>query len=89
MKARFLVLGLALLAAACGVNTEEKAASGALGGAAAGAVIGGPVGAVVGGAAGAAGGTATQKVEEKNGTAGPSTTNAPYGGTRPSGSITQ
>ncbi|QCO14517.1 hypothetical protein D3869_04345 [Azospirillum brasilense] len=89
MKARFLVLGLALLAAACGVNTEEKAASGALGGAAAGAVVGGPVGAVVGGAAGAAGGTATQKVEEKEGTAGPSTTNAPYGGTRPSGSITQ
>ncbi|OYD80623.1 MULTISPECIES: hypothetical protein [Azospirillum] len=88
MKARFLVLGLALLAAACGVNTEEKAASGALGGAAAGAVIGGPVGAVVGGAAGAAGGTATQKVEEKEGTAGPST-NAPYGGARPSGSITQ
>ncbi|KAA0678776.1 hypothetical protein [Roseomonas genomospecies 6] len=88
MKARFLVLGFALLAAACGVNTEEKAASGALGGAAAGAVIGGPVGAVVGGAAGAGAGTATQKVEEKNGTDGPSTTNRSTG-SRSTGSVTQ
>ncbi|NUB22968.1 hypothetical protein GBZ26_27880 [Azospirillum formosense] len=88
MKARFLVLGLALLAAACGVNTEEKAASGALGGAAAGAVVGGPVGAVVGGAAGAAGGTATQQGEGEEGTAGPFPTKTPYGGTPPSGSNT-
>lgn len=41
---------LALGLAACGHNTEQKAATGAVGG----AVVGGPVGAAVGGAAGAA-----------------------------------
>jgi uncharacterized protein YcfJ len=43
-----------LLLAACGHNTEQKAATGAV----AGAVVGGPVGAAVGGAAGAAVGKA-------------------------------
>ncbi|NYZ11370.1 hypothetical protein HL658_02305 [Azospirillum sp. RWY-5-1] len=57
--------GLVLALAACGTGTEEKAASGGLGGAAAGAVIGGPIGAVVGAAAGAGAGTAVQKVEDE------------------------
>jgi hypothetical protein len=63
-----LVALLALLfAAGCGETTEERAASGGLGGAAAGAVIGGPIGALVGGAAGATGGTAVSKgVEQEN-----------------------
>jgi hypothetical protein len=47
----------ALALAACGHNTEQKAATGAV----AGAVVGGPVGA----AAGAAVGTAVSKIEEK------------------------
>lgn len=42
---------------ACGSTTEQKAATGAIGG----AVVGGPVGAAVGGAAGAAVGQATDK----------------------------
>jgi hypothetical protein len=58
-------LGLGLLLAGCGDTTEQKAASGALGGAAAGAVIGGPVGAVVGAGVGGAGGTAMQKGAEQ------------------------
>lgn len=58
--------GLVLALAACGTGTEEKAASGGLGGAAAGAVVGGPIGAVVGAAAGAGAGTAVQKVEEES-----------------------
>ncbi|MFD1784412.1 hypothetical protein ACFSC0_13480 [Phenylobacterium terrae] len=45
--------GLALSLAACGHNTEQRAATGAV----AGAVVGGPVGA----AAGAAAGTAISK----------------------------
>jgi osmotically inducible lipoprotein OsmB len=45
----FAVAGVALSLAACGHNTEQRAASGAV----TGAVIGGPVGAAVGGAAGA------------------------------------
>jgi hypothetical protein len=53
LKMAALVLGPSLLLAACGETTEERAATGGLGGAAAGAVVGGPVGAVVGGAAGA------------------------------------
>ena len=69
---RMMIGGLgavALLLAACGDTTEQRAASGGLGGAAAGAVVGGPVGAVVGGAAGAAGGAtmdegAVDKIEE-------------------------
>jgi hypothetical protein len=56
-----MVLAGLLLLAACGQNTEERAATGALGGAAAGAVVGGPVGAVIGGAAGAAGGGALEE----------------------------
>lgn len=60
MAAPRLLLATSILAllglAACGSNTEQRAASGALGGAAAGAVVGGPVGAVIGGAAGATGG---------------------------------
>jgi hypothetical protein len=50
--------GLGLGLAACGHNTEQTAATGAV----AGAVVAGPVGAAVGGAAGAA----TQQVEDKN-----------------------
>ncbi|HEX2561018.1 hypothetical protein [Phenylobacterium sp.] len=48
-----LAAGLALTLAACGHNTEQRAATGAV----AGAVVGGPVGA----AAGAAAGTAISK----------------------------
>jgi hypothetical protein len=55
-----------LFVAGCGETTEERAATGGLGGAAAGAVVGGPVGAVVGGAAGATGGTVLDEgVDEK------------------------
>ena len=46
----FAVASVALSLAACGHNTEQRAASGAV----TGAVVGGPVGAAVGGAAGAA-----------------------------------
>jgi hypothetical protein len=64
---RFGAAALALLfLAGCGETTEERAASGGLGGAAAGAVVGGPVGAVVGGAAGATGGAVLDEgVDEK------------------------
>jgi hypothetical protein len=68
-RARIGVLGGAALAllsiAACGETTEQRAASGGLGGAAAGAVVGGPVGAVVGGAAGATGGAVVSKGVEQ------------------------
>lgn len=53
-------LGLALAAAACGAEMEEKSATGGLGGAAAGAVAGA--------AAGAGAGAATQKIEDRNAT---------------------
>jgi uncharacterized surface protein with fasciclin (FAS1) repeats len=60
MKHSHITLGVATVAllslGACGGTTEERAATGGLGGAAAGAVVGGPVGAVVGGAVGATGG---------------------------------
>src|ERR671910_1192355 len=64
------ILGTAALAllfvSACGGTTEERAATGGLGGAAAGALVGGPVGAVVGGAAGATGGAVLDEgVDEK------------------------
>jgi len=64
------VLGAAALAllwvAGCGETTEERAATGGLGGAPAGAVVGGPVGAAVGGAAGATGGAVMDEgVDEK------------------------
>lgn len=54
-----LVVGGALLLSACGYTTEQRAATGALGGAVAGQVIGGDTGstvagAVIGGVAGAA-----------------------------------
>lgn len=58
MRTTFCLLaaaGLLTTLAACGHTTEQKAATGAIGG----AVIGGPVGAAVGGAAGAALGKAT------------------------------
>ena len=42
--------GLALTVAACGHNTQQRAATGAI----AGAVVGGPIGAAVGAGAGAA-----------------------------------
>jgi hypothetical protein len=70
MRSRIGVLGAAawalLFVAGCGETTEERAASGGLGGAAAGAVVGGPVGAVVGGAAGATGGTVLEKSVDEN-----------------------
>lgn len=57
MRMVLILPALAMLLAACGETTEERAASGGLGGAAAGAVLGGPAGAVIGGAAGAGTGT--------------------------------
>ena len=69
-----ITLGVATVAllslGACGGTTEERAATGGLGGAAAGAVVGGPVGAVVGGAVGATGGAVLDEgVDEKVGEA--------------------
>lgn len=73
-----------LALAACGSNTEERAATGTLGGAVAGAVVGGPVGAVVGGAVGAAGGTALPKgADEYAGDAKDSLKRAPSTATTP------
>jgi uncharacterized surface protein with fasciclin (FAS1) repeats len=71
MRQSYIALGAAtFLLAACGGTTEERAATGGLGGAAAGAVVGGPIGAVVGGAAGAAGGAVMDEgVDEKIGEA--------------------
>jgi len=60
MRKTVLVLaaaGAALSLAACGHNTEQKAATGAV----AGAVVAGPVGAAVGGATGAVVGQAEKK----------------------------
>jgi hypothetical protein len=54
-------LSLCLIVAACGHGTEQRAASGGVGGAVAGAVVAGPVGAVVGAAVGGAGGTVVSK----------------------------
>jgi osmotically inducible lipoprotein OsmB len=51
------VFAASLATSACGHNTEQKAATGAV----AGAVVGGPVGAAVGGAAGAAVGKAQDR----------------------------
>jgi uncharacterized surface protein with fasciclin (FAS1) repeats len=67
MRQLHIAFGAAtLLLAACGGTTEERAATGGLGGAAAGAVVGGPIGAVVGGAAGATGGAVIDEgVDEK------------------------
>src|SRR5687767_196726 len=71
MRQSHIALGaVTIFLAACGGTTEERAATGGLGGAVAGAVVGGPVGAVVGGAAGAAGGAVMDEgVEEKIGEA--------------------
>jgi hypothetical protein len=55
-----LLMSLGVLAA-CGTNTQEKAATGAGGGIAAGALIAGPVGALAGAAVGAGAGTAVEK----------------------------
>jgi len=52
------VIALGLLTAACGADTQQRAASGGLAGLGVGALVGGPIGAIVGGAAGAAGGWA-------------------------------
>ena len=67
MRQSYIALGAAtFFLAACGGTTEERAATGGLGGAAAGALVGGPVGAIVGGAAGAAGGSVMDEgVDEK------------------------
>jgi uncharacterized surface protein with fasciclin (FAS1) repeats len=71
MRQSHIALGAAtFLLAACGGTTEERAATGGLGGAAAGAVVGGPIGAVVGAAAGATGGAVMDEgVDEKVGEA--------------------
>ncbi len=61
-----LALSALLLLAACGSDTEQRAATGGLGGMAAGAMIGGPVGAVAGAAVGAGAGTAVSKGVEHN-----------------------
>ncbi|SJM50918.1 hypothetical protein FM111_02600 [Brevundimonas diminuta 3F5N] len=54
------VIGLTALLAACGTTTEQRAATGALGGAVAGQAIGGNTGATVaGGVIGAVAGAAT------------------------------
>jgi peptidoglycan hydrolase-like protein with peptidoglycan-binding domain len=52
------VVALGLLTAACGSNTQQRAATGGLTGLGVGALVGGPVGAIVGVAAGAVGGWA-------------------------------
>ena len=52
------VVALGLLTAACGADTQQRAASGGLTGLGVGALVGGPVGAAVGGLVGAAGGWA-------------------------------
>jgi peptidoglycan hydrolase-like protein with peptidoglycan-binding domain len=52
------VIALGLLTAACGTDTQQRAASGGLTGLGVGALVGGPIGAVVGGAVGATGGWA-------------------------------
>ena len=60
MRTAFLILaalGASATLSACGHNTEQKAATGAV----AGAVVAGPVGAAVGGAAGAVAGKADEK----------------------------
>ncbi|HEX6113777.1 MAG TPA: hypothetical protein VFZ10_15840, partial [Geminicoccaceae bacterium] len=71
MRQSHIALGAAtFFLAACGQTTEERAATGGLGGAAAGAVVGGPIGAVVGGAAGATSGAVLDEgVDEKIGEA--------------------
>jgi len=51
------ILAISLALAGCGHNTEQRAATGAIGG----AVVAGPVGAVVG----AAGGAAVSKAADK------------------------
>lgn len=58
-------LSACLILAACGHGTEQRAASGGVGGALAGAVVAGPVGALVGAAAGGTGGTAVSKANEE------------------------
>jgi hypothetical protein len=59
-------LALALIVSACGYGTEQRAASGGVGGAVAGAVVAGPVGAVVGATAGGAGGAAVSKSADED-----------------------
>jgi hypothetical protein len=61
-----LAAGATLLLAACGSNTEERAATGGLGGVVGGAIVGGPVGALVGGAVGAGAGTGISAGIEAN-----------------------
>jgi peptidoglycan hydrolase-like protein with peptidoglycan-binding domain len=52
------VIALGLLTAACGTDTQQRAATGGLTGLGVGALVGGPVGAAVGALVGAAGGWA-------------------------------
>lgn len=62
-------LGLALLTAACGETTNQRAGTGAAGGALAGAVVGGPIGALVGAGIGGAGGWFRPEVDQRVGQA--------------------
>jgi len=57
-KGIIAVVALGALTAACGTDTQQRAASGGLTGLGVGALVGGPIGAIVGGAVGAAGGWA-------------------------------
>jgi len=59
-----LAVSALLLLAACGSNTQQRAATGALGGTVAGALVGGPIGAVAGAAVGAGAGTAVSAAVE-------------------------
>jgi outer membrane lipoprotein SlyB len=59
-----LALGALLLLCACGSNTEQRAATGGLGGVVAGALLGGPIGAVAGAAAGGTAGVLVDKAVE-------------------------
>jgi hypothetical protein len=59
-----LALGALLLLAACGSNTEQRAATGGLGGVVAGALLGGPIGAVAGAAAGGTAGVLVDRAVE-------------------------
>jgi peptidoglycan hydrolase-like protein with peptidoglycan-binding domain len=65
---RIAIVGLAALGlalAACGSDTEQRAASGGLAGAGTGALVGGPIGAVAGAAIGGVGGAALDEGVDK------------------------
>jgi hypothetical protein len=78
-----------LLLAGCGRTTEQRAATGGVGGVVVGALLGGPIGAVIGGAAGGLGGAALhegvdQKARQALNSNSGSTTASGGGSTAPS-----